>query len=733
MKFFLLNNLLCSKVSAGVAVLLLWVSFTQPVLAESWKIKRFEVVTVEPTAHGYKMRHGVARHVRNLLDIDIDGAETEFWQVIKLPEYSTVIEDIETEFSKAADFFEAAGFREPDIEPIIRKKKLGLTEGDAYRIYLVKGLENGTAAGIHQPYSCDRTFRGEKVVALDYDSVVDKHTEELTVFGRSTIAHELFHSIQYNSRFFSNCGKANIGSWIVEGSARAAGLLYTLNSNPSLERRDEKSLWNDPSIDYLWSVRDYSQTLPVPFDGKRDIQRGLAYDTASFWMYLAQVEATKGSPKSPGLNPYSMEFLAKFFNSAPSLRDCGDAKALCQDEVRWLDAQVQAQFKVSLREMYNRFIRDYALYGRHRPKSLARFDYNWLRFSFESTSGCENVILSTVGADSQKIIQIKEFSAISARCFEVNVANEKKRESHIRVSVAMPSGRKLPTLGNLNAVVADGSGQFDKAKVEIGEDGRPRVEWEYTVTKSDDDRGQLIILTNIADSAEYTPTYEVKTDSALEVTFTVVKEYMGFTKTGKFGGGKIGDGIVPLKIEFSDFRAYVIRGKHEKIGDRYFGLGDYSDGLVSPCTLNLKGWMPLKPGEPSNNTLHLFLRTEGPIIPGQYPLVDFMSNPTQKTMMQIYPVGEVSASVSLSELPRKESQLHFIGGVLRIDSVKGNILKGKVSGVAANFKYSTKSGKKEPDKKHALEVQFSVKASAPVGDYNNNKPYPCLASRPDSR
>ena len=76
----------------------------------------------------------------------------------------------------------------------------------------------------------------------------------LTDRGAVTVAHELFHAVQWGAPFFSCQSPGVVGDWIAEGTAEALGWDLV------------RMVWSpdpDPAGDDLWGNRIYRMPLPV--------------------------------------------------------------------------------------------------------------------------------------------------------------------------------------------------------------------------------------------------------------------------------------------------------------------------------------------------------------------------------------------------------------------------------------------------------------------------------------
>jgi hypothetical protein len=689
-------------------------------VAEDWPIKSFQVVAVEPSGitddHAllYRVIEDFVRNHRNDL-IDLD-----FTSLIQTIEPSAardiLVRDIQIALIRSAEWMESQGFSPPRLEPVVR-----LEDGtEAYRVYLVRGMES--IAGIYHGNTCDEGLRNERVIRLDYDDIQDNGS--LTWRGKAVAAHELFHAVQYGSPFFQNCNNDAIGSWITEGTAKAMGWHMAKELSPR-DVRDalEDSLTGTRIRGSLWGLRNYSNPLPVPADMSEPIPSPVAYATSSFWTYLAEYYGTQGHPKTPGWNrqtsDYSFAYLVKFFGVAAD-RDCNTVGASCKSEIEWLDSQLRLNFGKPLRDLYAEFGAAFALYGYWRLQDNPIWDEFWVEGAF--SPGCATVSLGSDDGNLQIIEEVRQFEPLSMLCWEVQLNGFDAEKLPVMITAEMRSSAWRPTLNQLTSAIAEGKTRPAKADTQFVTGERQKTTWEYEIpVVQDDDRGKgtLFLLTNVADDAEYTARYSIRDNTDFTLTFTVVREYaqMGASTVD---GGSIADAIdTPLPLEFEQYRAHVFPGQNRKVGETYVGTG-YADGLDEPCIMHIAAVRKSNAGALTpSDLIDIYIQTSGPFKPGEYPIIDG----TGMRGPQDAPPGFVVAGVFLSELPPPRHDMAFTSGTLRIDSVRGTLLTGRLTGTAINSEFLEGNGDTR-----TLSFAFSMKVRAPVGMYSSN-PYACLASR----
>lgn len=692
-----------------------------PAAAAGWPIKSFEVVPVNgPDPSAWSKQKLADFFLPFVSDKGIAGSLKYVPDTPKKKDQlKDLVAEIENTLARSAAILEVSGFRAPAIEPVVTGK-----EGKpAYRVFLVKGLKK--AAGQYHADPCDRLFGRERVILLDLDDV--QSNLSLTPHGTQTVAHELFHAVQYNSPFFQGCGTGRVGSWITEGTAKAVGWIVAGQLRPGTVGGilKEPTSFEEGARAEIWGLRNYRQRHPVPYDPALDVPPHIAYATNSFWTYLAEYYAMSGRPSTPGMNPHNLKYLAQMLESPPAPRDCNHPKAKCQGEMAWLDTQLRSIFGRPLRNIYAKFGQAYALYGEWRPKSVAKFDLDWLKRAF-APGGCKIVPLGPGAENLQVELDIARFEPQSMLCWELQPMGFKKTKIPVATTVEMRSGAQRPTLLQLTSVIADGSRRMKKARLESAPGDRQRVRWEYDIKilkSGKNAQGTLFLLTNVADAAEFTAAYEGKNNTGLTLTFTALQEYASMGASS-VDGAKLADAInTPLPIEMIKYGARVYHGQKEKMNGTFVGKG-YSEGIVNPCVLNIFGWAKRSPGKHFAEGIQIHLQTSGPITPDSYPIVD--TGEFKGSYKDRMPVGQTVASAGLYDMPENQNDLKFINGWLKIVSVSAGLIRGHISGIAVHREYSTETGKKEVTETRSLGARFSIRARGALGFGRRERAYPCL-------
>jgi len=697
-----------------VAMTIMFASFApNPARAEVWPIKAFDV-GVEVGGFDDSLAQFLVD--RGLELVGIDG------------QYEELRSEIETTLARSAEILEAAGFPPPDLEPVVPL----LDGSSAYRVYLVRSILNEKAAGIYHPNPCTSLLMQRKIL-LDVDKVSANTFKSLTVSSQSTVAHELFHAVQAGTNFFQGCHEDRVGSWITEGTARAVGYAIAEHLDKGGMSAVMLGFSNDEghtTRSAFWGLRDYSKRLPIPAIDQ-PIPPSDAYATSSFWRYLGEVDGkTKISGKLKP-NFETLNYLATFLSSPPVNRDCEGESAPCKSEIEWLDAQTRAVFGKTLRDIYARFVQSYAQYSNDRfeKKMPPNFwDDRWLKGAF---GDCASVTLNPELV--QQVAWVTDLESVSARCLRVVPQNYSQDAIAVAVALEMPSGKQVPSLERLTVALADGTYRMERAITENApfDMQLATMELDFSVVNAPDD-GTLLLLSNVADAAEYTTRYHWQDDTQIRITFTPLVEYASLGRAQSESPGlstadlkSLAAAIdAPLEIDLVKYRAMLMRERHKKVGDSFIGTGEAS-GVERPCLLQISGEAERREGLPFREGLLLELRTSGPVVPDQnYPiqsskdvreLSDFQSNVAfVSTLIE-------EANGELYDFDIEQGELVF-------DVVTNNYIAGRLSGEGVYREYSLQTQQYEVRKVQKVVAKFGMRVKAAMGRLTN-KPYACLSCR----
>ena len=274
-----MRNLLTYLRHAGQIALILFVGSAASAQTQPWTIKEFDVVNYRPLNPFLIPRVAGDLTERRYMVMAEAVEEALRGAPLDLEKYGRVTTEIHAKpamdwyMKYSAETLESYGFAEPNL---VRTAELpdGRT---VYRIYLVDELivdGDGAAGVLHPP--CWEDEAGLPAILIDSDSIYSG--EKLTRRGLQTLAHELFHAVQFNSSLFRDyCTKVPT-NWITEGTARAIG--WDIARTPMAPEQ----LSGTPNPEEIHGVRDYSSPLHIPDTSLTSDD----YTTNSFWRFLAE-------------------------------------------------------------------------------------------------------------------------------------------------------------------------------------------------------------------------------------------------------------------------------------------------------------------------------------------------------------------------------------------------------------------------------------------------------------
>ncbi len=610
--------------------------------AADWEIDEFEVLPVAPAS-------GIDGSVRYITPLIIQAMrQTEVFD----PDLPGIFDPVEVEagtlaaiegyLHESAQLMAQWGFPSPALHPVVNYR------GDrpAYRIYLVENLDN---AG---EYHVDCDLLAERIILLNANSIISGG--RITPRGHSTIAHELFHAVQYATPFFA-CSDGSVGDWITEGSARGVGWDVAQKLRPSGYSTHENE---------RWGARDYNRRLTIPstVDDDENVANPMAFGTSSFWRYLAEFHAM-GSKPGPGENATHYGYLAQMFSQAPVDRDCLNISDRCHAEINWLADQVSRLFGEPLRIIYTNFAEMLTVYGHYRRGidrgSGGRGD-PWRREVYRHQ--CTNVVLRPT--DEQRIHEetLVNFDEDAAVCFELDV-NGFDRDIILEIKAdATEDGLKVE---HLNATIADQPIEARKGDVDPldPQTGHKSATWHFELP---DQETSFLVLTNMADI----PGQSTLLDG-LKVSLVAVEQYARFGTGSQASGPTAAEIDAPLAMAIPEIKeAYVMPGPLEQ---------HLNAGMSDVCMMQFQFQNP-----EFGDHLLLKMDQEGPFRPGSYDVHPGGSFKTENfpgqfaTLMTWGPNNPSTAGWTLS--------YKGDGGVVRLKSVSKHFITGEAT---LNMTYSS--------------------------------------------
>lgn len=404
--------------------------------------------------------------------------------------------EIERYLGKVAGQLQAWGFPPPALGRVVK-----LENGErAYRVYV---LATVGASKYFPSNGGDGANGGSLRLHL-----TDIHlSRNLDFQDYATIAHELFHAVQFNTRFYSVNPRpppVGIGHWITEGQAEAVGEDLAWAYAPADASRDAMR----------WGRRDYTRPLAI---ARRDPgPKGDAYYTASFWRYLAErdyLNLTSGPTVRPGIaapvGAVHYSYLASLLSNPPQPRDCRTNDDRCPLEIQWLNAGLRGydNFQQPLRKIFPEFAVTMAAYGdpggRVPADNSSGLGADYWRSGVLADCGNGNEI---VNGPIREYVNTLRLKGVSARCVVVpDLFND---QAEVLVE-ARASSSKL-----LDQIVFGLAGDPKHAKPMLTDGARTRGEksamWPVRLAPG---RDNVLVFANVARDAPETQ------DQTLEIVF----------------------------------------------------------------------------------------------------------------------------------------------------------------------------------------------------------------------
>lgn len=608
-----------------IQVVLISASFNAQ--AEPWPVKEFEVIGVVPkdTELNLTFEEYADQAYRLLRETGVvDPYLPELFLSIDIdPE---VRASIEVFLHDAAVRLEAWGFEPPALKPLVTNS----AGRPAYRVYLITNMN---AAGKYRP-SCEVSTK--QILLLNDIQVMGALTP--TPRGYATIAHELFHAVQYGSEFY-RCveGNRSIGSWITEGQAGALGWDIAQMLRPMAY----------PSFaDERWGERDYARRLQVIWAKPRPVD---PYGTSSFWRYLAERTASAGGARpGPQANPVDYSYLPPMLAQLPVRRDCRLRGQPCEEEIDWLDSRLRATFRQSLRFVYTNFLEALTLYGTHRPGLGSQQDW---QDAIYKKQHCENFIFDGNYSRSEVTKRFTNFEENSGRCMEVRF---NQFNDMVKIKLEATASGSQVRLEDLTAAVADKPIHSFRPDVYLDpETGNAFASWIFDLPAAEP---SYLVLANVANRPS-----ETEQIPNLPYTIKVLEEY-AFMNGGSGPSGA--DVDAPLPFELPDIRqSLVMPGPLEQ---------HVEEGLENVCMLQFQ-FSNLDTGD----GLLLKMDQEGPFEPGTFNVHAGGDFSTEEFPGEFVVLATVGHGNPLGQ----GWQLNYQGlsGTITLDSVSRDYIEGHAS------------------------------------------------------
>ncbi|MEM7083156.1 MAG: hypothetical protein AAF465_10510 [Pseudomonadota bacterium] len=293
---------------------------------------------------------------------------------------------IETTMNRYAQYFEKQGWPQP------RHEHLNDT-GDAFVVvvknYALFGGEGPprAATDCHNP-------------ALNTEIQIDPRW-----WGRfprkdwQDLAHEIFHTIQYNYPPFNrDCRQSELGHWVMEGTAEAVGVDVA-----------RAVLGVEPYHFCQIGLRDYNEPLYIEKNQKGSICPSDTYATSSFWRFLGEWQALKKPPRAWSKATPDYRYLQALFRDKPITFSV-------VNEYTWLDQSLRETFGFGLKRAYSAFAGTFIGFYQHReeryPPLSSSSEQGWMK---EVYGGCQEVTVSAKPFNAALEVQ-----SLAARCIKAH-------------------------------------------------------------------------------------------------------------------------------------------------------------------------------------------------------------------------------------------------------------------------------------------------------------------------
>ncbi len=658
-----------------------------------WPIRKFQVVEMTQD----EIAHDTGGTFNDAIDAVV-GAFSD--DVAGDPARARQRAQVEHYLGQVAHQLEAWGFPPPALGRVV-----ALENGElAYRVYSVASV----GASRYVPSNGGDGANGGHLRLNLRDPQL---SQALDFQNYATIAHELFHAVQYNTRFFS-VEPGMVGDWITEGQAEAVGEDLALAYAPPDASRDTMD----------WGRRSYSRPLPI---ARRDPGgTGQAYDTASFWRYLAErdhLNLTAGPTVLPGIaNPAGAVrygYLASLLSNPPQPRDCHADDDRCRLELQWLDAGLRGydNFQQPLRKVFPEFAVTMAAYGDPGGRVSAD-NSSGLGADYWRSGVLPDCVKEIVDGPIQEYRKTLRFHGVSVRCVIIpDLFND-----HAEVLVlARANSSEL-----LDQIVFGLAGDPRHAKPMLTErmrmDGAKSAAWPVRLSPG---RDNVLVFANVALDAPGTKDLELEIIISLEYASMGRSQNNAADASPADLAGLAAAIDAPLEIELTKYRATLLRERYKRSGDTFVGLGNAA-GVVRPCLLQLSGESDRRPGAHYVDRLQLMMRTSGPITAGKsYPIA---------SSDKVRSLADLSTDVAFAGAMMREANgeqypFEIESGRLKFDSVAGNLLVGSFSGDGVYKEYSRQTMRYEVRKVQRVVAKFAIRVKAAMG-YYKQEPYACLGS-----
>ena len=350
-----------------------------------WPIKAFEIIDGDPESilnqgkFAIENPQTIIPGLKSRVESAIAGGEYRLTSALKV--------EMERYLGEVAVEFERLGFPPPRIDDVVTRRDGSKAYAIYYSLLTNTPFRNSDSYAVYS-YRCEWDTGGKSFLLFNALGLTEGG--KITDRGYGNLAHELFHAVQRGTSFYKrNCEPPR---WITEGLAEAIG------HDIALKLRGVKSP-DEPT--QRWGLRRYAVVLPA--EGSSEVVGDYAYQTSSFWRYLAELEHARRLETHPTHKPgpyLNVPHYGTDYRYAARLLRRDDQVETNDEGLTWLHNWLKGDGvpDQGLNNIYSEFVHAYAAYGKHRP--LKRTYVEHLNIA---TGPCENAKPLTLINRSQSI------------------------------------------------------------------------------------------------------------------------------------------------------------------------------------------------------------------------------------------------------------------------------------------------------------------------------------------
>lgn len=446
--------------------------------------------------------------INETLDHPLDALGGSGPESAELPPLSAAVKaDMEAYLQSVADYLQRAGFPAPLL---LRTDQMADLPGTqiAYPAYVYafpsSPQKKRSTEYAYYSHICD----DGSTSYIHINGPQFLSDGKIAAKGFGDLAHELFHAVQRNTRVGRENCKSGYGAWINEGQAEAFGHDMA---------RKFRGKAGDAPLSRWGGRQSYAADLYVKSSEESKYRHDLAYQTSSFWRYLAEAwhlrergQASGGAKPGPDMSSdYGTDYgyLAVMMNRS---FDGGGAQA----ELQWLNDWLEAELWGGLDRVYTDFISVFADYGAYRITSKRSVEESRRRWRDVVLGGnpnknhpaCKTVKLNQQHSNAAAKLTLKK---VASSCIEVDISAYTTPKTF---DVSITTADK-PHMRQLHLTLAGGQQlQMAAPMKDIPESGRVMSSWRFEMDPAE---SQVLIVTNVARAPGSTRIQDIDVDIAL--------------------------------------------------------------------------------------------------------------------------------------------------------------------------------------------------------------------------